>query len=94
MPTTTACRRRSDIPDHLANVIELAIAHSPDERYPTADDFRSDIQRTFADSTQAEQSDTPRGLLSPIATVLAAPTSVELQPNFIAAAASSVSSAA
>ncbi len=63
--------RRSDIPDHLANVIELAIAHSPDERYPTADDFRSDIQRTFADSTQADQSDTPRRLLSPIATLLA-----------------------
>jgi serine/threonine protein kinase len=38
---------RSDIPKHLDDIIELALAHAPDDRYPCAADFRNDIQRLF-----------------------------------------------
>jgi serine/threonine protein kinase len=39
--------RRPDLPDHVNNVAELALAHSPDDRYQTARDFIMDIQRIF-----------------------------------------------
>ena len=62
--------RRPDVPDHLAHVIEVAIAHSPEERYPSADDFRIDIQRTFAESGGPVEPPARRPLLNPLAAAL------------------------
>ncbi len=62
--------RRPDIPDHLAEVIEMAISHAPDDRHSSANDFRNDIQRTFADAGVPVEAETRR-LLSPVATALA-----------------------
>jgi serine/threonine protein kinase len=63
--------RRPEVPDHLAHVIEVAIAHSPEERYPSADDFRIDIQRTFADAGAAADPAPRRPLLNPLGALLA-----------------------
>ncbi len=63
--------RRPEVPDHLAHVIEVAIAHSPDERYPSADDFRIDIQRTFAESGAGSHVAPRRPLLNPLGALLA-----------------------
>lgn len=56
--------RRPDLPDHVNNVAELALAHSPDDRYQTARDFIMDIQRIFDGS--AEESSSHLKLLTPI----------------------------
>jgi serine/threonine protein kinase len=62
--------RRPEIPESLAHVIELAIAHSPDERFSSADDFRAGIQRTFADNPAADDRKV-RPLVTPLGTGLA-----------------------
>jgi hypothetical protein len=41
--------RRTDLPVHVDNIVELALANSPDDRYPTARDLITDIQRIFQD---------------------------------------------
>jgi len=46
--------RRPDLPPHVNNVIELALAQAPDDRYQSATDFLTDIQRTFQDATLAD----------------------------------------
>ena len=43
LPTT----RRPELPEHVNNIAELALAHSPEDRYQTARDFVMDIQRIF-----------------------------------------------
>jgi formylglycine-generating enzyme required for sulfatase activity len=38
---------REDLPSKLDDVIDLALASNPEDRYPTARDMRNDIQRLF-----------------------------------------------
>lgn len=38
---------RGDLPEHIDDIVELAVATSPEDRYPTAADMRNDIQRSF-----------------------------------------------
>lgn len=56
--------RRPDLPEHVNNVAELALAHSPDDRYQTARDFIMDIQRIFDGS--AVDSGARKGVLTPL----------------------------
>lgn len=49
-------QRRPDLPAAIDDVVELALAPSPEDRYPTAQDFISGIQRSFqVGSEQAEE---------------------------------------
>ncbi len=59
--------RRPDLPEHVNNVAELALAHSPDDRYQTARDFITDIQRIFDGS--AVETDKRMSLLTPLLVV-------------------------
>lgn len=56
--------RRPDLPEHVNNVAELALAHAPDDRYQTARDFIMDIQRIFDGS--AMDSNKRIGLFTPL----------------------------
>ena len=56
--------RRPDLPEHVNNVAELALAHAPDDRYQTARDFVQDIQRIFDGS--AVDSTKRIGLTTPL----------------------------
>lgn len=47
-------QRRPELPAHVDDVIELALAPAAADRYPTALDFISDIQRTFQGSPEAD----------------------------------------
>lgn len=38
---------RGDLPDHIDDVIEIALGETPEERYPSARDMVNDIQRAF-----------------------------------------------
>ncbi len=40
-------RLRSDLPDHLDQIVEIALAKNPEDRYPTPRDMINDIQRSF-----------------------------------------------
>jgi len=40
---------RGDLPDHIDDIVEVAIAADPEERYSTASDMRNDIQHSFQD---------------------------------------------
>jgi serine/threonine protein kinase len=40
---------RGDLPEHIDDVVEVALGHSPDERYPSARDMATDLQRVFID---------------------------------------------
>ena len=42
---------RGDLPDHIDDVIEIALGESPEERYPSARDMINDIQRSFTEDT-------------------------------------------
>lgn len=57
--------RRPDLPDHVNDVIELAMAQAPDDRYPTPQDFINDIQRTFQDAALHDEPP-QRPLVTPI----------------------------
>ena len=39
---------RGDLPEHVDDVVEIALAPNPEDRYPTARDMLNDIQRSFA----------------------------------------------
>ena len=39
---------RGDLPEHIDDVVEIALAPSPDDRYPSARDMYNDIQRSFS----------------------------------------------
>ena len=39
---------REDLPAHVDDIVEIALAHNPDDRYPTARDMINDIQRSFS----------------------------------------------
>ena len=56
--------RRQDLPDHVNNVVELALAYAPEDRYPSPQDFIQDIQRTFQDAALVDQAPA-RPLVSP-----------------------------
>lgn len=47
---------REDLPEHIDAVIELALSSDPNDRYPTARDMVSDIQRAF----NLEMQDAPK----------------------------------
>lgn len=61
--------RRPDLPDHVNNVVELALAQSPEDRYPSCQDFINDIQRTFQDAALNEEPQR-RPLITPIGWLL------------------------
>ncbi len=62
--------RRPDLPQHVNNVVELALAQAPDDRYQSAHDFLTDIQRTFQDATLADTAER-RPLIGPLGWALA-----------------------
>ena len=39
---------RGDLPEHIDDVVEIALGESPEERYPSARDMIVDIQRSFS----------------------------------------------
>ncbi len=45
--------RRPDLSQHVNDVVELALARAPEDRYQTAQDFITDIQRIFQDADEA-----------------------------------------
>ncbi|MCO4744134.1 MAG: SUMF1/EgtB/PvdO family nonheme iron enzyme [Proteobacteria bacterium] len=51
MPTTI----RPELPKHVNNVVELAIANAPEDRYQSARDMRVDVERTFKDAAMLEE---------------------------------------
>lgn len=61
---------RPGVPAHLVSVLDLALAVSPDDRYPTAADFIANLSRTFQESELLE-SRARSSLLSPAAWGLA-----------------------
>ena len=40
---------RNDLPRHVDDIVELVLANAPEDRYQTARDFHTDIQRIFDD---------------------------------------------
>jgi serine/threonine protein kinase len=48
---------RGDLPEHIDDVVEIALGANPEDRYPSARDMINDIQRVFTD----EVDDGPRG---------------------------------
>ncbi len=44
---------REDLPDHVDDIVEIGLAHNPEDRYPTARDMINDIQRSFSLEMQA-----------------------------------------
>lgn len=62
--------KRPDLPEHINNIVEIALGQAPDDRYPSAQDFTHDIQRIFQDD-MAEEEET-RPMVTPIVWVLAA----------------------
>lgn len=46
---------RPDLPRRVDDIVELALANAPEDRYQTAADFRSNIQRIFDDTLVGEQ---------------------------------------
>jgi hypothetical protein len=63
-------QRRPDLPKHVDDVCELALANSPDDRYPSARDFIADIQRIFQSEGQGEEATATR--VSPMLWLLGA----------------------
>ncbi len=57
--------RRPDLPKHVNTVVELAIAQAPEDRYQTALDFATDLQRTFQ-SSEISQASEDKPLISPL----------------------------
>jgi len=39
---------RDDLPEHVDDIVEIALAHNPEDRYPTPRDMINDIQRSFS----------------------------------------------
>ncbi len=62
--------RRPDLPDHVNDVVELALAQAPDDRYQAANDFINDIQRTFRDAALNDEM-VRRPLVTPVGWALA-----------------------
>jgi serine/threonine protein kinase len=62
--------RRPELPEHLNDVAELALAAAPEDRYQTAGDFITDIQRTFQDGALAGET-AARPLVTPLGWALA-----------------------
>jgi serine/threonine protein kinase len=44
---------REDLPEHVDDIVEIGLAHNPEDRYPTARDMINDIQRSFSLEMQA-----------------------------------------
>jgi len=45
---------RGDLPDHVDDVVEIALAANPEDRYPSAQDMFNDIQRSFIQENAEE----------------------------------------
>lgn len=55
---------RGDLPEHIDDVVEVALGHSAEERYPSARDMMTDIQRVFTeDNFEAPQGPNIRNIL-------------------------------
>jgi len=63
--------RRPELPEHANNIIEVALSQAPEDRYPSVDDFATDLQRMFSESNYADPPET-RPLISPVGWVAAA----------------------
>jgi serine/threonine protein kinase len=61
-------QRRPDLPEHVNDVVELALAQAPEDRYQTCRDFITDIQRTFQDASIGPQKTKP--LITPLGWIL------------------------
>ncbi len=44
---------REDLPEHVDDIVEIGLAHNPEDRYPTSRDMINDIQRSFSLEMQA-----------------------------------------
>ena len=62
--------RRPDLPQHINDVAELALAQAAEDRYQSATDFINDIQRTFQDAGLTEKHEA-KPLISPLGWALA-----------------------
>ena len=62
--------RRPDLPKHIDSVVELALANAPEDRYPSAQDFVTDIQRTFQMAPEVTD-EAKKGGINPMFLVLA-----------------------
>jgi serine/threonine protein kinase len=59
---------RPDLPKFVNDIVELALAQSPDDRYQTANDFLAGIQRTINLSELGEETKKP--LITPVTGIL------------------------
>ncbi len=57
--------RRPELPEHVDDMVELALAQAPEDRYPAAQDFIQDIRRTFQDAALA-QTPPERPMMTPV----------------------------
>ena len=55
---------RDGLPRHVDDIVELALAHAPEDRYRTATDLKLDIRRIFEDPDLREE--TRRPLITPV----------------------------
>jgi len=39
---------RDDLPEHVDDIVEIGLAHNPEDRYPSSRDMINDIQRSFS----------------------------------------------
>lgn len=62
--------RRPDLPQHLNDVVENALAHAPEDRYPTPAAFLADLKRSF-DPGADDEIPVRRSLMVPVFTALA-----------------------
>jgi len=46
---------RGDLPEHIDDIVEIALGPNPEDRYPSARDMLNDIQRSFSGELQGEE---------------------------------------
>ncbi|MCK6504138.1 bifunctional serine/threonine-protein kinase/formylglycine-generating enzyme family protein [Myxococcota bacterium] len=49
---------RGDLPEHIDDIVEIALGPNPEDRYPSAKDMLADIQRSFSGELVTETSGT------------------------------------
>ncbi len=62
-------QKRPDLPAHIDDIVQLALAMAPEDRYPSAGDFAADIKRTFTGA--AEEVEHVSGGIQPVVVGLA-----------------------
>lgn len=64
--------RRPELPDHVNTVTELGLSNSPEDRYPSTDDFVADLRRTFQDVAPEEGTGGRRAVVVSLLAILLA----------------------